>query len=684
VVRHGGKSRRTACFQESGRRYAQRLERVVSPVEFCFTTGKARSRWHAVNLLLQPQIAVATVTLTPPAYSRLAPKQFFIGSEPLAGLKQSRVELSVMSNRPLRDGELVVRPKDELGGERVVTGTKAGENSVRFEWTLDEPAEIAVSIRDLRGTRSGDTLRFEQNLTPDQPPEAVISEPAGFVLATADATVSFSGRAEDDLGLRRVELVRAVVGYRDRVKTLGLTGPDRTFRFEDRLDLKKIGAMPGQTLEFYLEASDLNPNAMGMTASEVARVQVISDDEYGTMLRVRTSVAEFLRRYQAIRKSINSLKVSLKNLQDAAEAKPENRAAVETALQAAKDAYDAATKFFERLAADFPAYDTEKDLQQTLPFFVETLRDHRKELEAIQPGAPGLTAMADEMRQLLGGKEATLEEKIGRAEQAALLGRVFECAAQFKAILRRQKEVVRRLDRLAETARVEDVKWLATLGRRQNEIREELVKLVSDLSERARALPETYAVLAGSALEFAERIEREEITELMRQVAAAAENHDAKKARAFAANAMEKLEQILKDCRETAFGGLCQGEMKFEVSEMLTATLEQMLTAILMQQGNDGEQGMDVGGDDDGYGTGGFSPLNIPVIGPDRMRFPDAGGAGGAGGGSDASCPAVPGVRPEASEKMSVEEKAGVSGRSLPPEAVPEKYRDAVKRYFGE
>jgi len=89
-----------------------------------------------------------------------------------------------------------------------------------------------------------------------------------------------------------------------------------------------------------------------------------------------------------------------------------------------------------------------------------------------------------------------------------------------------------------------------------------------------------------------------------------------------------------------------------------------------------------LGGDaNDGYWTGGNSPLNVPVFGPERGSYQSspAGTAAGAGGR---------GSRPDGvpvhhtSETIGPSETSTVGKQVKPVEVMPEKYRDAIKKYF--
>lgn len=682
LTRHKRSKLRSPCFQEGENSFAQRLERVVSPVEFCFTTGKARSRWHRVNLLLQPQIAIAKATIKSPAYSRLAPRTFFVGNEDFAGLKQSEVELSLTSNRPLLDGRLTIRPKDGLGDELSVPGKRTSNNTVTFTWSMRSPATLELTVRDLQGTRNRDVLEIDQKILPDAPPDATITQPGAFSLATPSIILSLSGTASDDLALHSVELVRAVVGYRDRIRPLGPSSVMDNFSFGEQLDLGMLGVEPGQVLEFYIEATDSNPDLTGVSASDIARVQIISNQEYAQMLRVKTSVEEFLRRYNIAAAELARTMDALRKLQEAIERG--DKAEIEKRLKEARAALQRAATLYDKMAADFPIFDVENDFKNVLGKTAQALQEAGGQLQNAAAGDSGLASIVATAMKSLGGQQKRIDGQKATAEEIAMVGAVMECAGRFREIVRRQSELIRRLSRFEKETRQQDIRLLASLELRQKQIRAQLVEFTEDLIARANKLPNKYRKLRSSALQFADRIYAYKIPDLMTSAADSAMNQDGRKAHHYATRALEKLLELMDE--GGMFGGMCRGNMpSFNVPKDVMATLSQMLCSAMARGGEgtgQGGTGIGTGGDgDDGYSIGGHSSFNTPVFGPNRMRFPAAGRSGTSGTGPSGAGVGMR-LRPAASETMSVTDHEDIGSESMPMEEIPDKYRDAVKRYF--
>ena len=92
------------------------------------------------------------------------------------------------------------------------------------------------------------------------------------------------------------------------------------------------------------------------------------------------------------------------------------------------------------------------------------------------------------------------------------------------------------------------------------------------------------------------------------------------------------------------------------------------------------------GGQDDGYSMGGQSAVDMPLFGPERSRIsPPGSGTGDSLRGTDNSQGNGASNRGNVSKgNMNFDHRESGSRPGASPEAAPPRYRDAVKKYFGE
>ena len=491
--------------------------------------------------------------------------------------------------------------------------------------------------------------------------------------------------------MQQVELIKALVGYRDRMQVLGPDRPVPQFAISQELDLAAIGVQPGDTLEFYAEALDTHPGLANLAASPIARVQIIADAEYADMLRMQITLREFMQRYQAVEAAMSQLGDALGAL-----ANP-NQDDKQAALENAVNRAEAAERLLDQLAKDFILFDMEKAFFEDLQAIRETVTTARKELAATSTANPRLDVLARHWQRQIAPAVRTVSGHREQAQVAAEIAALMEAAVRFRQLVQRQEGLVRSLERYENESGAGDSARLRALGHRQAGIARDLADVLATIERTAPLLTGEAAAFADSALQFMQQLKAADPETPMQAAVVAATNADGRDARHQAVLALERLKQTGKDCEgDGGFGGMCQGQGPPKFSEDdLQNTLEQMLAAMMRRllgqnQGSGegptpakdvGGSGIGFGGDkSDGYWMNGHTPLNIPVTGPPRTRFsaPSQGVTGAAGTGGQAGQPAVN----IDSTSRNTATDGNVDSRTMPLENVPNKYREAVKRYF--
>jgi hypothetical protein len=692
--RAGQKARRAACFQEGGGRYAQRLENVTVPLEFCFAVGRARSRWHRVEVQLQPQVVLTRVRLVPPAYTRLPVREFPAGQEDVAGVRGSRVTLTLTSNRPLKDGAATVLPRrTSATGEQVIEGRLVSDRSVAFAWTLEGDAEVKATLRDVRGTPTAEPLAMHQRFVPDEPPKVVLTDPPEFCMATPTAALKVEGAVEDDFGIEQIDWIRSLVGFNDRGVTLRRGAAGTRFEFDAELNLAALGVEVGQVLEFYAEALDNNPYLSGVGASGVARVKVIGENEYAEMIRNREAIEQFMARYEAAMQALNKVIESLEELQGQVLWRNPDKARLAATVKKALDAHNAAEAVYGQLARDFAAYDSEKTLKKTAGEILEKLAQNKAELEAMREPGPGNTAKAEGMLKRLGAEAKSLMRQGIDAALALKLAKVMDSAARFQAVVRRQETLVRWLkQRYGAKVAAADLPFLPGYGENQGEIAQALAEFVTNATAAAAALPEEMGKLKSDVEDFLAALAESGASNHMGQAVSACRNTDAPRACREAQLALEKLQSLIQDRSSActnAFAGMCRGQQPDFGPGDMKKTLREMFRALCRKRGvgegqGEGIGGAGEGGEGSGSGSeGGYSALSTPVYGPERSSVgPPAGESTGEAGEGRGAGPGGAGREPAVVERLPGVKGAAPSGEAVPFERLPAKYRDAVKRYF--
>lgn len=690
-----GEVLRLPAFRESATRYSRKLDALTEPVEVAFSCGKARSAWHTVDIFLEPEILGGIVRVRPPEYTGLPPVEFPLDTNEIAAVEGAEITLELTSNRPLSTGTLVFTPASVPGTEirpESLTATLASPHSVSFSWTASRPGRLAATVRDMRGTPNPRPLELAFRCLPDQAPSVFLESPPVMMLATPKSQIPVIGRAEDDYALSKVHIVRTLSGFRDRTHVIAPALRDKSFDFQDKLDLEELGLVAGQTIELMLDASDHNPSLLGQGSSEISRIRIISEDDYAAMIRARATIAEFSQRFQAARDAMDDARDALENFKQAVE--KGDKDAIEKAAEEARKAHENAAEFMDKIANDFPAFEMEKRLQDLAKKQADDLRENLEPLEKFDPEKPKdeqLDAI-DEMMRRLERQNPEAEQLNQDADFVNNAAQLLEMAAKFRQIYENQVSVAKRLGTIVQELRNgmdQNRRLLPMLGETQQKNREALDEFKAELRRRLDELAEVENLgpFADSAHEFLEELHQAEPESLMDAAAKHGRAGEALDAFTNAEWARETLERLLT--QDKPFPDAARGQApEFDgVIPDVNENLQQMLEGLLGQdgqgQGNQpGGQGAGPGGQGRDGMAGGGLPMHLPMVGPDRMRFGDnrPGGASGKGEGRQGSAAPLPSAS-ESSAIPLTDARQG-QGSSAIPEAVPEPYRDAVKRFL--
>lgn len=682
------------AFQENPRRFARKLEKVTAAVEVAFAVGRARSRWMPVNVRLQPKLQNVILTVEPPTYSGQPRREFPLGSQDLAALPGSRITARITSNRPLADGRLEIKgsqPLQEAVAEREDT------HRVRFSWIARGAARLTFSVRDVTGTQS-EPLIAEQKLLPDERPEVVLHQPSGEVLATPDTELPLEASAGDDFGLTRVALVRKLTGYRERAQSEAVQTGIRKHGVSGRVNLAAFGVLPGQTIELTLEAADTNPNLLGVSVSESAKIHIITREDYAAMLRSQTSLQEFADRYAALADAMQDAREALKELEAAAKTGDDKKA--EEARKKAFDAHERAAKIFGQIAKDFPIFDSDSGLGEAAKDVAGRLLENGKQLDELANApAADMAAAVSELKKRLGEAEQRAEPEMKKGERIVAAAKAVEQIGKFKELIESQRELVKDFNRASEQIRRGEAQAgsaLADLAKRQKENAEKLRGVEKELGAALDALPEEFEAFTEEGREFLNLLKEAGVPPVMDDAAKAAEGADSRVATEKANDALQRLEELLK--KENGVCEACRGggqKPKFPWPQDLDSTIQQLMQQLIPQPSGKGEgKGKKPGAEGEGGGASGDSEHGfsmegkmprLPMYGPPRSRFDQRAGPqlGGTGKAGDGKGKGAPGSGADITDNALPSQTSRKStGEGAASEAVPEAYRNAVKRFF--
>ena len=690
LIRRPGEAsiQRLPSFRESGTRFSRTLDSLTEPVFIAFASGKARSNWHEIELLLQPKVLSGNVRITPPSYTGREAISSPLDSNEIHALEGSEIILSLTSNRPLSSSALVFTPATvpgEVPAPEEIRGEISSADTIAFRWTAGRAGTLSAQLRDVRGTPAAVPLELVLKAVPDQAPLVDLNSPPRFLLATPSSSLEIKGTAEDDFALAKVRLVRTLAGFRDRSRTVAPALQEKEFNFGDKLPLYDLGVIPGQVIELFLEASDHNPSLLGQGSSEISRIQIITEEDYAQRIRAKTTLEQFNARYRAIAEALRNSKESLEALR---------KDPTEEARAAAEKAHADAADLLEKLANDFPAFQAEERLKKIAE---NAAADALANLDELQNFDPEADAEENEkaiagMLERLGAREQEQQQLQQDAELMAEAGTILEMAARFRQIYQTQQSLTERIRTIAEEIHKgndQNRRLLKSLADTQDKNREALDEFAKELESRAAKTtrPELDEMIE-STKQFLQDLRMSDPQSVMKAGAESGRLGSAEDAYVQAELARALLERLME--KPEPFPSACKGQgMQFSSKfPDVNATMQQLLEGLMSQNPGYNPGSGQGGGGMGGGGTGptgnaapGFGMADVAVLGPERLMFEPA-SLGGSADGKGGPGKVDPLTQASETESMAPSEIPEDTLHAPDPQSVPEPYREAVKKYF--
>lgn len=224
------------------------LNNITTSFPYTVTAGSASSPAFRVEVIRPVRITGIDVHYDYPRDIGLEPHAEENGGDIFAPAG-TRVRLTVHADKPVASGELTIaggRPIALTGGNQVFNA----------ELTVQQDGSYRVALNDVDGLRNdGDTEYFIRMLN-DRPPDVRILRPAGDKQVSPLEEVVIEARADDDYGVRGLELVIKSNTGKEKVVPLG-GGKEPVAAGQHTVFLEDLNVKPGDVVTYHARATDV-------------------------------------------------------------------------------------------------------------------------------------------------------------------------------------------------------------------------------------------------------------------------------------------------------------------------------------------------------------------------------------------------------------------------------------------
>jgi hypothetical protein len=218
--------------------------------EYFVEASGVRSQLFRIEVHELPYVQQLVLEYHFPAYTGLSPRRQEDGGD-IAALRGTEVLVFVIPTVPVAGGAIVIDEQDSLPLTRAENGTLTGALQVVSDGLY------RIVFESFDGDRVIGSPDYLIDVLSDQPPYVAFSKPGRDVKVTNIEEVFIEVEAEDDYGVRQLQLVYSVNGGPEQTLEL-YSGRRKEVSAGHTFYLEEIELEPGDFISYYARASDDN------------------------------------------------------------------------------------------------------------------------------------------------------------------------------------------------------------------------------------------------------------------------------------------------------------------------------------------------------------------------------------------------------------------------------------------
>jgi uncharacterized protein DUF4175 len=244
------------------------LFHLEKPTEYYVESNGVRSGRFTLAVVDLPTVAQLDLEYRFPAYTGLAPRKAEGGD--VAALRGTEVVLHVVPTMTTPDGRIL------LSDGAAMPLTRQPDGSLTGSFKIAQQGFYRIELTGPHGEKVEASPQYTIDVLDDQPPSVHFSKPGRDSQASPVEEVFLEARADDDYGVKSLQLFYSVNGAPP--KTISLFGGSKPLpevSAGHTIYLEELGLKPGDFVSYYAKASDTDA-VLGSktTTSDIYFVQI--------------------------------------------------------------------------------------------------------------------------------------------------------------------------------------------------------------------------------------------------------------------------------------------------------------------------------------------------------------------------------------------------------------------------
>jgi hypothetical protein len=232
------------------------LPDVDRALEYRVEAPRAQSDLFTINVREVPRLSGFRALMDYPDYTGLPTETLTSGTGDLTALKGTKVDLRILTNRPLAGGYLDWRT-DGAAEDTRLDLAPVDPTTMKTDITLGKPASYAVVLLDEDGSERLRSPRYRVDPAADRYPLLTLHYPQDDHDLSEDMMERIVADAADDYGFHSVRVkYRVDDGDEKSVPFAPFTAGQTEFRLDTLWDLSGLDLLPGNVITYYVEVRD--------------------------------------------------------------------------------------------------------------------------------------------------------------------------------------------------------------------------------------------------------------------------------------------------------------------------------------------------------------------------------------------------------------------------------------------